>query len=126
MYKPGGPKDIQDRIDHFLDKNKLDVRDLDLVLLGLNGDVEHDRIYHWLAENCFPQNSQAYFKHLCGEHYGASSFALWMAAKVLKSQRIPPAVLLKDNRTAGKPLRNTLIYNQNKNITHSLMLVSSC
>lgn len=126
MYKPGGPKDIQEKIDHFLDKNKLDVRDIELVLLGLNGDVEHDRIYRWLQENYFQQNSQAYFKHLCGEHYVASSFALWMAAKVLKGQRIPPAIVLKDQRTPGKPLRNILLYNQNKNITHSLMLISSC
>ena len=126
IYKPGGPKDIEDRIDRFLDQNKLDVRDIDLVLLGLNGDLEHDRIYRWLQENCFPQNSQAYFKHLCGEHYVASSFALWMAAKILKAQHIPPAILLQDHRTPGNPLRNILIYNQNKNISHSLMLVSSC
>jgi len=126
MYKPGDPKDIQEKIDHFLDKNKLDVRDIDLVLLGLNGDAEHDGIYHWLQENYFQENSQAYFKHLCGEHYVASSFALWLAAKALKHQRIPQAIVLKDKGTPGKSIRNILIYNQNKNITHSLMLVSSC
>jgi 3-oxoacyl-[acyl-carrier-protein] synthase II len=126
IYRPDGPKEIQDQIDRLLEDNQLDVGDIDLVLLGLNGDAEHDRIYHWVQENCFPENSQGYFKHLCGEHYVASSFALWMAAKVLKGQRIPPVILLQDKRTPGKAIRNTLIYNQNKNISHSLMLVSSC
>jgi hypothetical protein len=126
IYKPGGLKEILDQIERFLVRNQLDAREIDLVLLGLNGDVEHDRIYRWLQENCFAHSSQAYFKHLCGEHYVASSFALWMAAKILKGQRIPPAALLQDRRTPGKPLRNVLIYNQNKNISHSLLLVSSC
>ena len=126
IYRPEGPKDIQDQIGRLLENHQLAVGDIDLVLLGLNGDAEHDRTYHWLRENCFAQNSQGYFKHLCGEHYVASSFALWMAARILKSQRIPPAILLTDPRTPGKAIRNILIYNQNKNISHSLILVSSC
>ena len=126
IYKPGGIKDIREKIDQFLDKNKMEVRHLDLVLLGFNGDTEHDGIYRRLEEEVFQQNSRAYFKHLCGEHYCASSFGLWLAAKSLKHQRIPEAILLKDNRTPGKPIRNILIYNQNKNINHSLMLVSAC
>jgi 3-oxoacyl-[acyl-carrier-protein] synthase II len=126
IYKPGGPRDVREQIDRFLDKNKLGVQDLDLVLLGLNGDSGHDGIYHWLQENYFQENSQAYFKHLCGEHYVASSFAFWLSAKILKLQRIPDAILLQDKGTAGEHIRNILIYNQNKNITHSLVLVSSC
>lgn len=126
IYKPGGLEAIQEKIDHFLDKNKLEVGHLDLVLLGLNGDTEHDGIYRRLEENYFQHNNRAYFKHLCGEHYCASSFGLWLAAKILKHQHIPPAIGLEDNRTPGRPIRNILIYNQNKNINHSLILVSAC
>jgi 3-oxoacyl-[acyl-carrier-protein] synthase II len=126
IYKPGGLEDVQTKIDQFLEKNHLEVHHLDLVLLGFNGDREHDGIYRRLEEKPFKENSRAYFKHLCGEQYCASSFGLWLAAKILKHQRIPEAILLKDNQTLGKPIRHILIYNQNKNINHSLMLISAC
>jgi 3-oxoacyl-[acyl-carrier-protein] synthase II len=126
IYRPGGLEDIQEKIDQFLEKNKQAIHHLDLVLLGFNGDTEQDQIYRRLEENMFQNNSRAYFKHLCGEHYCASSFGLWLAAKALKHQRIPEAILLKDNRHPGNPVRNILIYNQNKNINHSLILVSAC
>ena len=126
IYRPGGLADIQEKIHQFMDKNKLEVRHLDLVLLGFNGDPEHDEIYHRLEETVFQPPSRAYFKHLCGEHYCASSFGLWLAAKILKHQRIPEAGLLQDNRRPGNPIRHILIYNQNKNIHHSLILVSAC
>jgi 3-oxoacyl-[acyl-carrier-protein] synthase II len=126
IYKPDGLKAVQEKIDQFLEQNNLDVQHLDLVLLGFNGDSEHDSLYRRLEENPFQENSRAYFKHLCGEHHCASSFGLWLAAMTLKHQRIPEAILLEDSRTPGKPIRNILIYTQNKNINHSLMLVSAC
>ncbi|MBA4392096.1 MAG: 3-oxoacyl-ACP synthase [Desulfobacca sp.] len=126
IYRPGGLKDIHENINQFLEKNKLEIHHLDLVLLGFNGDTEQDGIYRWLEEKLFQNNSRAYFKHLCGEHYCASSFGLWLAAKTLKHQHIPDAILLKDSRHPGSPIRNILIYNQNKNINHSLILLSAC
>ena len=97
---------------------------IDLVLLGMNGDPEMDEIYHHLVNNLFRPVPCAYFKHLCGEYDTASSFALYLAAAILKEQRIPEAIRL-DNRSIGE-IKNILVYNHVRNINHSMFLISAC
>jgi hypothetical protein len=90
----------------------------------MNGDPASDKVYQPVADH-FSGIVNARFKHLCGEHNLASSFALWLAAKIIKNQHIP-ASLLPNGRSKSGGVNNILIYNHQKNIYHSLMLVSSC
>jgi 3-oxoacyl-[acyl-carrier-protein] synthase II len=123
-FNPEKEDIIGNYIADFLKSNNLGLSEIDLVILGLNGDPESDSIYD-RAGNFLGQVPVAWYKHLGGEHYLASSFALWLAAKILKSQRVPEVVLAESSKKPNQ-IRNILIHNHYHNIHHSLMLVSSC
>lgn len=121
FYQPGAFSDIESRTGDFLEKNRLSAGEIDLVILGRNGDPSFDIIYHQFETKIFPDSGKAYFKHLCGEYFTASSFALWLAAMILQTGTVPP-VITRDLPYTGK-LENILIYNHFRNIDHSLILV---
>jgi len=124
-FNPGLKLQAASFIEGFLSENKLGKSEIDLVIVGLNGDVENDAIYDPVL-NYFGENIiQTYYKHLCGEHYLASSFALWLGAKIIKHQSIPGIIRLNKTQKQGN-IRNILLYNHYKNLHHSLILVSSC
>jgi 3-oxoacyl-(acyl-carrier-protein) synthase len=122
IYKPENTNEIEKEIKHILTGNGLIMDDIDVFLTGMNGDQDFDPLYYSLAENLFPDKTLAYFKHLCGEYHTSVSFALWAAANILKRQVIPPVLILKDKGLTS--IRNILIYNQYRNVHHSLILVA--
>jgi 3-oxoacyl-[acyl-carrier-protein] synthase II len=124
IYKPAGTDEIETGISRFLKGAGLDPKDMDLILFGINGDTKSDDIYRHLQQNYFKHGAFAHFKHLCGEYFTASSFGLWLAAKIIKQQHVPEAVKL--NSFPDKPVKNILIYNHYRNINHSLMLIQKC
>ena len=97
------------------------MEEVDLVILGMNGDPAPDLTYRHLLSGFFKNTRIAFFKHLCGEYFTSGAFALWLGAKILKHQSIPEVV------SAGLPvvteLKNILIYNHYRNLDHSLMLI---
>lgn len=121
FFRPENNRVVEDRISSFIKKHSLSVDDIDLVILGNNGDKEYDSIYNHIEDNIFSNTMIAFYKHLCGEYDTSSSFAMWVAAKIIKKKRIPE-ILLKKGRVVGN-IRNVLIYNQFRNINHSLILL---
>jgi 3-oxoacyl-(acyl-carrier-protein) synthase len=121
LYKPSADE-IRQRVISMLSASGLKVQDIDLVLLGINGDNRTDNIYYEFARSMFPGTPLSYYKHLCGEYHTASGFALWLAANILKRQTVPEIIRINDHH--WEPIRNILIYNQYYNVNHSLMLVS--
>ncbi|HJP62955.1 MAG TPA: beta-ketoacyl synthase N-terminal-like domain-containing protein [Mucilaginibacter sp.] len=120
LYKPD---DLPDAINSFLSANALQSKDIDLLITGKNGDINNDSIYKELTAGLFKNNAIANYKHLCGEYPVSSSFALWLAANILKKGIVPEVVL---ERTAGDAApKKILIYNHYQNKYHSLMLVSA-
>ena len=97
---------------------------MDLIVLGMNGDPERDKTYHHLVRDLFGPLPCAYFKHLCGEYDTASSFALYLAAAILKEQKVPEAIRL-DKRSIGQ-IKNILVYNHVRNRYHSMFVISAC
>lgn len=122
IYKPANPDEVRQRVNSMLSASGLNVSDIDLVLLGINGDNRHDHIYYDFAQSIFPGTPLSYYKHLCGEYHTASGFALWLAANILKRQTVPDIIRINDLHR--EPVRNILIYNQYYNVNHSLILVS--
>lgn len=122
FYKPK-QESVKAHISSFLEKNGKKPDQIDLVLMGINGDPANDRVYGDIRENLFTKNNQGWFKHLSGEYQTASSFGLWLAAMILKNGIVPESIRLKGNFSM-KPA-NILIYNHYRNLDHSLMLVSS-
>ena len=94
----------------------------DLVLLGLNGDPSQDVVYENLLSELFKNTMTGSFKHLCGEYFTSGAFALWLAAKILKYQRVPHVV--SGVPVTDSKIKHILIYNHYRNLDHSLMLIS--
>jgi 3-oxoacyl-[acyl-carrier-protein] synthase II len=124
-FNPGLKPQAAGFIAEFLAENKLDKTEIEVLISGLNGDEANDAVYEPVKSYFGPDTVQAYYKHLSGEHYLASAFALWLGAKIIKSGRLPDVIRLNEAQKTGQ-IRNILIYNHYKNLHHSLILVSSC
>lgn len=119
-------------IDAFLSENQLNRKEIGLLLTGNSGDSGSDRLYHPVT-NCFDEGTiKACFKHLCGEYPTSTSFALGLAALILKTGKVPEILHLdpnyNDNFEANQKISRTtdniLIYNNFRGLQHSLILVS--
>lgn len=115
--------EVQHYVKRFLNDHKIRLDEIDLVVLGNNGDVEFD-LYFNQVSGLFNTTPQAYYKHLSGEFYTASGFALWMALNILKKQIIPAQV--KMNSIEKKTYKTVLLYNQYRGKDHSLTLLKKC
>jgi 3-oxoacyl-[acyl-carrier-protein] synthase II len=124
IYKPENEAAMAKQIIAFLADNNLHIKDIDLLITGKNGDLKNDAVYASIQQALFERTPTAAYKHLCGEYPTSSSFALWLAANIIKKGVIPAVVATeKANETSPKTI---LIYNHYQNIYHSLMLVSAC
>lgn len=112
---------VQEEASKFLNENN--VNNIDLIILGCNGDVEYD-VYYEDLKKAFTHVQQLYYKHLIGEFYTASSFGYWLGAKVLKTQSIPDVAKL--NSSTQKDFNSILIYNQYRGENHSFTLLRKC
>ena len=121
FYKPEGLPAVKNQIHRFLKDADKTMENIDLVILGINGDFRSDKIYYQLMDSTFRNMPCIDFKHLCGEYDTASSFALWLASLILKQQNIP-AQLLQGNKVPAA-MNNILIYNHLRGINHSLYLL---
>ncbi len=117
------PKNIKDELNSFLQKNKLQLSDVDMVLQGYSGDSESDSLYHNLSKTIFSQLPVGGYKHLSGEHSTASAFALWLANAILVSNTKPDFLLINNHNV--DEVNNILIYNSYFNINHSFLLLKS-
>jgi 3-oxoacyl-[acyl-carrier-protein] synthase II len=120
LYKPAN---IEESILTFLQENALTIDDIDLIITGRNGDVRNDAVYKNLNTSVFKNTALANYKHLCGEYPVSSSFALWLAANIIKKGIVPEVVFERkiDNFVPKK----VLIYNHYQNKYHSLMLLAA-
>ena len=95
---------------------------IDLLLTGENGDSRLQKYYDSCEALFDAPVSVARFKHMTGEFPTASSLALWIALQILQQQHVPDHMFKKQVNKAE--IRNILIYNNFKDLQHSLMLVS--
>lgn len=114
---------VENFISSFLEKNHLKIQDIDVVVLGNNGDINFDT-YYTVVGSLFDQIPQVYYKHLSGEFNTASAFGFWVAASILKNQAIPQIVKMNSIEKAN--FSKVLLYNQFQGKDHSLVLLSKC
>jgi len=124
FYKPANEDVVIANFQVALDQANISLADIDVVILGNNGDVEGDSIYHSLSESLFKNKANVAFKHLSGEYHTASAFGLWLGARMLKEQKIPKVVAL--NKVIPEKINNVLIYNHYNNANHSVIVLSAC
>ncbi|WP_108868876.1 beta-ketoacyl synthase N-terminal-like domain-containing protein [Aquimarina aquimarini] len=123
-YNTVSKNKIQQLAQEFLQDNGINIGDIDAIVLGNNGDVKHDSFYHELSSGIFQNTQQIYYKHLCGEFNTASSFGLWLASKILKTQHLPDVV--KINNKSITNYTTILLYNQYRGENHSFTLLRKC
>jgi 3-oxoacyl-[acyl-carrier-protein] synthase II len=124
LFYPEKESVVEKEIDNFIINAGLSAQDIDLVLMGINGDPLTDGYYKHLMDSIFEGKPVAEFKHLSGEYDTASSFALWLAAEVIHKQHIPEWI--RANEYKPKKLKNLLIYNHLRGVNHSFYLLSAC
>jgi len=122
FYKPENGNIIENKLNSFLEDNKINVEDIDLIITGHSGDKEGDNIYNNLLNKRLIDKPIAYFKHLTGEYQTSNSFAFWLGTNILKTQKAPNFIMLNDKKI--KEVKNILIYNHYFNINHSFILLS--
>ena len=122
VNKPPKFSDIEENIFRLLASNNLILDDIDLVISGINGDQNYDKIYNKLGAGIFKNAPQAWYKHLCGEYITSSAFAIWLASRILKEQRIPEIVLL--GKTKRESIDHIIVHNSTLSNTHSFILLS--
>jgi hypothetical protein len=120
FYKPGGINEIEKQLSAFLATQDVTMNDIDLVITGKNGDATGDAVYDQLQQSVLSNSQCINYKHLCGEYPTSVSFALWMAANILKTGTVPEVF----GYGGSKEIKKILIYNHYQLKHHSLLLVS--
>ncbi len=123
-YKPANFFGVWIEIKQLLEEHNLTEEDIDLLVMGTNGNQETDIYYQQIHSSLFPNTSVASFKHLCGEYYTASAFGLLLAANILKRQTVPTVCQFKGDKPSN--IRNIILYNHYAGDQHSVMLLSKC
>lgn len=116
--------DLKSFATNFLKSNDLSLADIDAMILGNNGDIDFDHYYDEI-EPLFSNAEILYYKHLFGEFMTSSSVAVSLAGNILKSQKIPDALLKNKNPQSKSEIKNLLIYNQYRGKDHSLILLKN-
>ena len=122
FYKPS-PVELEKGLIAFLQDHGVTPHDVSLVLSGRSGHPRFDSKLDEIQQKHFKQDQVGAFKHLCGEYPTASSFALWLAAKVLQENFIPSTVVSKGIEPS---LNDVLIFNSYFGTHYSLILLRKC
>ena len=69
FYKPGSTSETALFVKTLLSSNGLSPGDIDLVMMGSNGEQEHDLICEDVISQTAPGTCKALYKHLCGEFH---------------------------------------------------------
>lgn len=107
----------------FLEKNNLTPQEIDICLVGTNGDKRYDTLIEDNIE-ILQDVIKIHFKKWCGEYPVSGAFAMGVAAILLNNQQcIDDATGTFIDMT--KSIKNILIYNHYKNRYHSLILLKA-
>jgi len=122
QYSGSSEKETMGMVDELLSRNQLSARDIDAIILGMNGDNRTDFWYQSVGRPFADSATVMTFKNLIGEYPTASAFAVYLSAHLLSGAPIPPQTLVKD---AGRTVRKVLVYNHFKGLQHSVILLSA-
>ena len=123
LYNPTNTEVISKNIQQFLSSQQIELSDVDLIITGKNGDIKNDALYNSLQQYLFKNNVVINYKHLCGDYPTSSSFATWLAANIIKQNRLPKCF---ENNSEIKDFKRVLICTNSQQKYHSLILLSAC
>ena len=120
LYKLPAESSIEAQLQLFLKEALLSVTDIEVILLGMNGDPSND-CYYEPVRTMFADSTQLVYKHLFGESFTASSFAYWLSAQIIRTQKIESFCILSEKHRTPKHI---LVYNQFRGKYHSFCLLT--
>ena len=129
-YKPS-ISNLQTELQKMLQRNQLEINDIDAVFVGVNGNEDNDKVYLANAETLFPDLPLARYKHLFGEHYTVSGLGCYVAAVCLQKGKIPDFLRYetKDTENIQSNIVNRkskiLFYNHSENKEHTIILLTN-
>lgn len=94
--------------------------DVDLLLLGCNGDAVEDRSYEPVRA-LFPSAGIAAYKHLTGEYYTANAQGTWFAWSALLNGALPKECML--HAGSGRQYGTVLLYDRFQRSDCSMILM---
>lgn len=122
FYKP--TESINQKIESFVQSCGLSVKDIDVFMTGMSGDIDNDLVYTNAAKGLFVPEQIGIYKNLCGEYYTNVAYGLLTVAECIKRKEVPAHCMLQGNQK--KQVKHILLYNHFRNKDHSLMLLSVC
>lgn len=123
IYKPASSGDLQNQIASFLKRNEIKRSEIDLLISGINGDSNLDAGYQEVHKSF--DTDIAYYKHLSGDYYTASSFGLWAGTQILKNHKVPDYMYLR-KKGDQQNISTILLFNNYRGANLSLILLRSC
>jgi len=123
LFKPKSNDLFEHEINALLEESDLDREQLDLCLLGLNGDKKIDQNITEIKDRFLKGVDACYFKHLCGEYKTATAFGMWTGTQILAKQSVPE--VLKTSPFSKDKIDNLLIYNNYNDTYHTLILLQN-
>lgn len=123
LFNPYERYHLESKIQNLFKQQHFDYKDIDVVLIGKNGIAKSDWIYDYIIDCYFSKAGIAVYKHLCGEYFTSSAFALTVAAGILKHQVQPEVLFLKKAKTSK--INRILIINHYKKVNFSFIILSA-
>jgi hypothetical protein len=116
-------EDIKQIIDDSTLKAGWNRNEIDMLVLGLNGDKNDEHFYQETLLN-FPSTAVMAFKHLCGEYETSGSFALWLTCQLLKGENLPEDIWYRKPDADSFVAKKIVYYNHYRGLNHNVMLLS--
>ena len=113
---------VQEQLKTFLKSNLKEGEEIDLLLLGENGDQRLKKYYDACASVVGEQTTVAGYKHAFGEFQTVSALALWLACHVLQTQKLPVHFIRKIGTSSFERI---LICNNYQGLQHGFLLVEA-
>lgn len=113
---------IFNTVQDTLDRAQLDRKDIDVLLIGVNGDKNQQTYYQRTLDWFGDGPTIAGFKHLCGEYDTSTGFALWLCDWLIGQETVPGILTLQNN--GHRVPRTILLVNHYILGSASVMLVS--
>ena len=89
IFRMKSVQNIRKQLEALVEKANIKVETIQMVMTGVNGNPENDRLYQPVLDELFPQVEHLQYKQLFGENYTVSALGLYAAAHLMKKQGMP-------------------------------------
>ena len=89
VFRTKSVQNIRKQLEALVENANIKVETIQMVMTGVNGNPENDRLYQPVLDELFPQAEHLQYKQLFGENYTVSALGLYAAAHLMKKQGTP-------------------------------------